>query len=125
MKELVYAHVKEEDEMFDLAATRVRNQLETMFRELTETRNHQYIATALGTIEKRYKNLISGTKIFASLEEMRDQLRHLLDGTDGRFELAKVDDAQMADVDDGQAPASDAPTAAAGSPEATQHSSGV
>lgn len=118
IKALVFSRVKEDDEMFELAATKVREQLKDTFSELEDTRNHKYIAAALSTISKRYDNLITGTKIFASLKEVRAQLRDLLDGADVQFELAEAGDAQMTDVDDAhhgeddQAPANVAPAGA-------------
>ncbi|OIW33218.1 hypothetical protein CONLIGDRAFT_695670 [Coniochaeta ligniaria NRRL 30616] len=103
MKALVGAYIKDDqDQMFDLAADAVRDGLRTMFTELAEKKNHEYIAQALDTIEKMYKNLIMGTKIFAALKETRDQLRGLLDEADGRFEIAYHADVEMVDDDDAQ-----------------------
>lgn len=101
---LVFAAVKREERMFDRAGDAVRSQLEKVFVKL-EGINHKYISKGLSKVERMYKNMIQGTKIFASLKEAGDQLRGLLDEADSRFEIVHpADDIQMTDVVDAQMP---------------------
>lgn len=101
---LVFAAVKREERMFDLAGQAVCSELQKVFAKM-EGINHKYISQGLGKLERKCKNMVQGTKIFASLKEAGDQLRCLLDEADSRFEIVcPADDIQMTDVVDAQMP---------------------
>jgi len=89
--------------MFDDATDAVRAELQKTFDQLEKKILHDYNAHVLGTIERAYKNLIRGTKVFASLKKTRDQLRRMLAEADGRFAMVIPADIQMEDgIDDGR-----------------------